>query len=93
MKHTMSTLRVLLLLVIALLSGCSDSASKSREQFMSGCVQGGSDRATCSCVFDGLQSRYTEAQLQDFNRDPRTPQGEEIMRHLIDSTLKCSSTG
>ncbi|MFK4050674.1 hypothetical protein [Acinetobacter venetianus] len=38
--------------------------SKSKRDFNAGCQSGGTDRSTCSCVYDKLESHYS-AEVMD----------------------------
>ncbi|WP_087547645.1 hypothetical protein [Acinetobacter sp. WCHA39] len=49
------------LLCLFALTGC-DSATK--KEFKKGCEMGGADSSTCSCVYDQLEKRYSEEQMQ-----------------------------
>lgn len=46
---------VVLLTAVAM-TGCE---SKSKRDFNAGCQSGGTDRSTCSCVYDKLESHYS----------------------------------
>ena len=43
------------------LAGCD---SKTKKEFKKGCQAGGADSSTCSCVYDQLEKRYSEEQMQ-----------------------------
>lgn len=38
------------------IAGCE---SKSKRDFNAGCQSGGTDRSTCSCVYDKLETHYS----------------------------------
>lgn len=44
------------LLTAISLAGCE---SKSKRDFNAGCQSGGTDRSTCSCVYDKLEAHYS----------------------------------
>ena len=44
------------LLTAVALTGCE---SKSKRDFNAGCQSGGTDRSTCSCVYDKLEAHYS----------------------------------
>lgn len=49
-----------MLLAISL-AGCE---SKSKREFNAGCQSGGTDRSTCSCVYDQLEVQYSPAVME-----------------------------
>lgn len=49
-----------MLLTISL-AGCE---SKSKREFNAGCQSGGTDRSTCSCVYDQLEVQYSPAVME-----------------------------
>ena len=46
----------LMLLAAVSITGCE---SKSKRDFNAGCQSGGTDRSTCSCVYDKLEAHYS----------------------------------
>jgi len=52
------------LLTAVSLAGCE---SKSKREFNAGCQSGGTDRSTCSCVYDKLEARYSPAVMQNLS--------------------------
>ena len=46
----------LALFTAVVLTGCE---SKSKRDFNAGCQSGGTDRSTCSCVYDKLEAHYS----------------------------------
>lgn len=56
---------VLLLLFTSLfiLAGCADKNSKIRGEFLSGCLQGGTSKSVCKCVFGKLKETYTDEEF------------------------------
>jgi hypothetical protein len=44
------------LLAAISMAGCE---SKSKRDFNAGCQSGGTDRSTCSCVYDKLEAHYS----------------------------------
>ncbi|RZJ22402.1 MAG: hypothetical protein EON51_07845 [Acinetobacter sp.] len=49
------------LLAAAVSIGCE---SKSKREFNAGCQSGGTDRSTCSCVYDQLETHYSAQVMQ-----------------------------
>ena len=49
------------LLTAVALTGCE---SKSKREFNAGCQSGGTDRSTCSCVYDQLEAQYSPAVME-----------------------------
>lgn len=86
MKSKLAVLVISLPLTIA---ACSDENSKVRGEFLAGCVQGGSPKSTCSCVFEKLQDVYTTAELQQMNR-AYTPD-QRIIKNAFKFALECRS--
>lgn len=50
--------KLLLSILVVLLTACSDAKTKLKGEFLSGCIQSGGDKSTCSCVFEDLQEKY-----------------------------------
>lgn len=55
-------LAVVLYLTV-IISGCSDGGSAYKKDFMAGCTMSGGKKSTCSCIFDQLQKKYTDAEM------------------------------
>ena len=53
-----------ILLTTIVLAGCE---SKAKREFNAGCQSGGTDRSTCSCVYDKLEARYSPAVMQQLS--------------------------
>ncbi len=49
------------MLLAVSLAGCE---SKSKREFNAGCQSGGTDRSTCSCVYDQLEVKYSPAVME-----------------------------
>jgi hypothetical protein len=49
------------MLLAVSLAGCE---SKSKREFNAGCQSGGTDRSTCSCVYDQLEGQYSPAVME-----------------------------
>lgn len=62
----MSTFYRLPIVACAVVAAISLTAceSKSKRDFNAGCQSGGTDRSTCSCVYDKLESHYS-AEVMD----------------------------
>jgi len=56
----------IVLLAAAVLAGCE---SKSKRDFNAGCQSGGTDRSTCSCVYDRLEAHYSPAFMEKLPQD------------------------
>ena len=71
------------LLTAVVLAGCE---SKSKREFNAGCQSGGTDRSTCSCVYDQLEARYSPSIMQKLSEqnvshlDLPTDFGEQMVR-------------
>lgn len=48
-------------LTVVTLAGCE---SKAKREFNAGCQSGGTDRSTCSCVYDKLEAHYSPTVMQ-----------------------------
>lgn len=53
-----------ILLTTIVLAGCE---SKAKREFNAGCQSSGTDRSTCSCVYDKLEARYSPAVMQQLS--------------------------
>ncbi|MCG7220105.1 hypothetical protein [Acinetobacter sp. AG3] len=51
----------LALFTAVVLTGCE---SKSKRDFKAGCQSGGTDRSSCSCVYDKLEAHYSPAVME-----------------------------
>lgn len=71
------------LLMVAMVSGCSDENSKVRGQFLAGCIQGGAPKAICACTFRKLEASYSPAQLRAFNKPNAAPPEAFLMSVVI----------
>ncbi len=56
-----------------LISACGDENSKLRGEFVSGCVQGGSRKSACECLFGKLEEHYSPKELKALNQPLRPP--------------------
>lgn len=71
------------LLTAVALAGCE---SKSKREFNAGCQSGGTDRSTCSCVYDQLEAHYSPSVMQKLSEqnvshlDLPTDFGEQMVR-------------
>lgn len=51
----------IVLLSAVSITGCE---SKSKRDFNAGCQSGGTDRSTCSCVYDKLEAHYSPVVME-----------------------------
>jgi len=51
----------IVLLAATVSAGCD---SKSKRDFNAGCQSGGTDRSTCSCVYNRLEAHYSPAFME-----------------------------
>lgn len=86
MKLATLVFSLLSLLVVA---GCSNENSQFKGEFLSGCLQGGSSKAICSCTYDKLESQYSPEELQQFMVNPRQESAEDMTRFVMKSALEC----
>ncbi len=42
--------------------GCSSDSEK--DQFVKGCVNGGADKAVCSCMYDNLTKKHSVKEME-----------------------------
>ncbi|MGI0549924.1 hypothetical protein ACRCPE_04520 [Pseudomonas aeruginosa] len=70
-----------LVLGLLVLAGCSDDKSKLRGEFLSGCVQGGSPKPICICIYERLEKTYSTDQLKQI----QTGRGPLVSSFLQDS--------
>lgn len=84
----MKTILVTSLLSFSLL-GCSDEHSRSRGEFLSGCIQGGATKALCSCAYDQLVNIYTADGLSKITK-ART--SSDIPADYFDNAYKAGIT-
>ena len=77
-----------LVLGLLVLAGCSDDKSKLRGQFLSGCVQGGSPKLVCTCVYDKLEKTYSTEQLKQIQAG-RSPLVSNFMQDSITYAKAC----
>ena len=76
------------LLGIALLAAAASAGceSKSKREFNAGCQSGGTDRSTCSCVYDQLETNYSTQVMQKLSEqnvsqlDLPADFGEQMLR-------------
>jgi len=78
------------LLMAALMSGCSDENSKVRGQFLAGCIQGGAPKAICACTFKKLEASYSPAQLRTFN-NPNSAPPEAFLMTVVIAAKACQA--
>lgn len=76
-----------LLAPLALITACSDENSKIRGEFITGCMNGGSSKAVCSCTFEKLETKYSPTELQGINRLAAPP--ESFLREAFQSAQAC----
>lgn len=72
----------------AVLVGCSDGDAKVKEQFISGCTQGGATKEVCSCAFDKLTEKYTIEELKKIDAQSTPPAG--FIEAVMDSAKACA---
>lgn len=77
-------------LMAALVSGCSDENSKVRGQFLAGCLQGGAPKAICACTFEKLEAIYSPAELKAFNKPFAAPT-EVFLKAVVASAKACQA--
>ena len=65
---------VFLSITSLLITACGDENSKLRGEFVSGCVQGGSRKSACECLFGKLEEHYSPKELNALNQTLRPPQ-------------------
>ena len=75
------------LFIVILATGCSSPEDKMRDQFLSGCVESGADRAFCNCVFDKLMTDFDVDYLERMNR--RGMPTSEFMEATMKAGLQC----
>jgi hypothetical protein len=56
--------------VVVLLVGCSGKSAKAKGEFLSGCVQSGTAKSVCTCVYDHLEDTYSPETLQALAESP-----------------------
>lgn len=76
------------LLMAAMVSGCSDENSKVRGQFLAGCIRGGAPKTICACTFEKLETIYSPAELKALNKAYTTPP-ETFLRDVVTAAKAC----
>lgn len=56
-----------------LLAACGDENAKLRGEFVSGCMQAGSRKSACECLFGKLEERYSPKELRALNQTLNPP--------------------
>ncbi|MCO8089150.1 hypothetical protein [Acinetobacter indicus] len=82
-------MRIILSTVTALALGftLSSCASKAEREFVNGCRSGGGDKTTCKCVYQKLEKKYSETQLE---KDLYLlSQNEDFQNDMFNSTMQC----
>lgn len=65
-----------------LLTGCSSEEDKVRGEFLAGCVQGGSSKKMCRCMFDKMTDSLTDQEMVQMNR------GGALTPQILDKTIR-----
>lgn len=73
--------------VALLLGACGDENSKLRGEFVSGCVQGGSRKSACECLFAKLEEHYSPKELRALNQTRTPPQ--EFKQVVANGVMSC----
>ncbi|WPD44486.1 hypothetical protein SD209_32165 [Pseudomonas aeruginosa] len=76
------------LLMTAMVAGCSDENSKVRGQFLAGCLQGGAPKAICACTFEKLEAIYSPAELKALNKAYTAPP-EAFLKAVMAAAKAC----
>lgn len=66
---------------LTILSGCS--SDKTQGQFLAGCIDGGLDKSTCSCIYDELLDKYTKEDIENMGKSQQVP------RDLMETVKTC----
>lgn len=69
------------------LGACGDENSKLRGEFVSGCVQGGSRKSACECLFGKLEEHYSPKELRALNQTRTPPQ--EFKQVVAQGVMAC----
>lgn len=72
---------------LLLLAACTDDNARLRGEFVAGCVQGGSPKAACECLFRKIAERYSPQEFFALNQT-RTPP-ESFKQIIGQSVLAC----
>ena len=73
------------MLLPVLLSACE---SRAERQFKKGCMMGGADRSTCSCVYDKMKDHYS-ADLMEHMGEPGTQMPADFPDVMVKTALQC----
>lgn len=84
MKIKLTALSVLTLVLM----GCSSPEDKMRGQFLSGCVQSGTDRAFCGCIYDQLEAEFGLEYMKRMNNSGAITQ--EFMEATFKAGVRCN---
>lgn len=80
---------VLLFAVATTLSGCSDKASKLRENFIDSCKSSGASTAICSCIYQHLESDYGKEKLVEMDENPNPAKNIELAGKTMEYVPMC----
>jgi hypothetical protein len=59
-----------ILVIVISLVGCSGKSAKAKGEFLSGCIQSGTTKPVCTCVYDHLEDTYSSETLQALAESP-----------------------
>lgn len=76
-----------MLVVVFLFVGCSSKSAKARGEFLSGCVQSGTAKSVCTCVYDHLEDTYRPETLQVL-ADPHSEVPASAIQAIATDTSK-----
>lgn len=93
MRFSAPTLLGLSLLSVFSVVGCSNESSELKGEFLSGCLQGGTSKAICTCTYDKLESHYSDEELQMMTVNPRQEAVEDMTRFVISAARECRVEG
>lgn len=83
-----AVLRGSLVLGMTVLAACSSEESKARGEYLAGCIQSGTDKATCDCTYDKMLKFYTFKELKAMSQSSRgIPPG--FMDNVVKAVLIC----
>lgn len=70
-------------------SACSPKDSESRNDFMSGCTEGGTPKSVCSCIYEELRNHYGVERMASLSRNPSPIFMQEILKNSIEFSRSC----
>lgn len=69
------------------IAGCE---SKSKRDFNAGCQSGGTDRSTCSCVYDKLEAHYSPEVMEKLGQ--QNVSQLDLPRDFTEQMLRAAQT-